>query len=114
MDHIYKRQDLYEHLELLTQVHDSIGFQIPLKVGWVAMAEMLMSIKASLEQELQIHQYKFVIPADLMMGLNLDKSRGHDFKAKNFPASVQELADAIEKQYYLLRDAEDELLCQDD
>jgi len=114
MDHIYKRQDLYGHLELLTQVHDSIGFQIPLKVGWKAMAEMLFSIKASLEQTMQIHQYEFFIPADLMMGLNLDKSRGHDIKAKQFPDDVQGLADLIEKQYYILREAEDKLLCQED
>lgn len=114
MDHIYKRQDLYKHVELLTQVHDSIGFQIPLKVGWIAMAEILISIKASLEQTLKIHQYEFFIPADLLMGLNLDKSRGHEIKAKAFPAGVQELAALLEEQYYLLRTAEDELLCQAD
>ena len=49
-----------------------------------------------------------------MMGLNLDKSRGYDIKAKQFPDDVQGLADLIEKQYYVLREAEDKLLCQED
>jgi len=67
-------------VELLTQVHDSISFQIPLSVSWEAHCNILMLIKRSLETPLEVHGRKFVIPADFVMGLNFRKEEGIELK----------------------------------
>jgi DNA polymerase-1 len=103
LEYIYYNQSKFSSLELLTQTHDDIGFQIPIKVGWLHMARMLWDIKQSLETPLQVHEYKFVIPADLTIGLNMAKHQGKELKQKNFPKSVEELAIQLETIYAELR-----------
>jgi len=65
---IHQDQKAFRFIELLNQVHDSIWFQIPLRIGFPAMTEMLMAIKASLETPLEWQNYKFSIPAELKAG----------------------------------------------
>ncbi len=89
LNYIYYNQLLFSSIELLRQVHDEIGFQIPLKVPWVVHAQMLLQIKNSLEQPLKTHNGRsFVIPAGLTMGKTLNKSskvscRDIDMSSKN-------------------------------
>jgi len=77
VNYIYYNQDLFRLIELLRQVHDEIGFQIPLKVPWSEHAKMLRLVKKNLEQPLTTHNGRtFVIPAELTMGVHMNKELG--------------------------------------
>lgn len=81
LNYIYYNQDLFAPVELLRQVHDEIGFQIPLTVSWPEHARILKLIKKSLETPLVTHNGRtFVIPADLTMGIHLNKDLGLDIE----------------------------------
>lgn len=99
INYIYFNQDLFPDIELLQQVHDSIGFQIPISVGFQAIAEQLILIKKSLEQPIKIHDYDVVIPADLNFGLTLNKDMGKEIKHKKFPTEAKALAKILEEGY---------------
>lgn len=72
VEYIYYNQNLFSPIELLTQVHDSIGFQIPLNVGLDKIVEMLSMIKSSLETPLVLpNGKKFIIPVDISIGFNM-------------------------------------------
>jgi DNA polymerase I-like protein with 3'-5' exonuclease and polymerase domains/uracil-DNA glycosylase len=88
INYIYYDRDQFEPIELLRQVHDEIGFQIPLSVPWVEHARMLLSIKRKLETPL-VTDYgrEFVIPADITIGINMNKDAGIEFKKDNAPNS---------------------------
>ncbi len=97
---VYYNQHQFGPVELLVQVHDAIGFQIPLSVSWNEHAQMLDAIKRSLETPLKTHYGKeFSIPADLSIGLNLNKREGKELKAKKWPTDMTELAMVLEKTY---------------
>lgn len=104
INYIYYNQHLFRPVELLIQVHDQIGFQIPVSVGFERMAQMLMLIKSSLEIPLRVHDYEFVIPADLIFGLTLSKKEGIELKAKKFPKDVGALAERLKLGYEELKD----------
>ena len=81
----YNTNPLFEHVELMIQVHDQIGFQVPTPwhpdhpVSWEAHSEILRLVKESLETPLYTHYKKrFVIPVDIMMGKCLNKSLGQE------------------------------------
>lgn len=89
--------------ELLQQVHDSIGFQIPLSIGWLAHARIIQTLKDSLETPLTTHYGRqFVIPADVCMGTSLMKEEGKEIKAKKWPSSLEALAQELEKNWKAL------------
>ena len=67
---VTKHHDLFESLQLLSQVHDSINFQLPISLGWDEIALMLNMIKGSLEEPIP-WKTPFVIPAEVKMGLNM-------------------------------------------
>lgn len=104
LEFIYYNQDLFKPIELMIQVHDQVGFQIPISIGYRRIAEMLFMIKQSLEQPLQVHDYKFVVPADLTYGISLDKKAGKELKAKKFPKEVGALAEILEQSYEEIMD----------
>lgn len=99
LEFIYYNPKQFAPVELLIQVHDQIGFQIPVSIGYKRIAELLIMIKQSLEQPLKIHDYTFVIPADLTFGLTLDKKSGKEVKAKNFPKTVEALAELLQTSH---------------
>lgn len=66
---VYERQDLFEHVELLNQIHDSIVFQIPIKVGWEYHATVLQTICDNLQRPIEWKGREFSIPADVEMGV---------------------------------------------
>jgi len=63
------------HAMLLDQVHDSLLFQLPLKLGWGLIAECLRELVRRLETPLHFEEMEFVIPADVEMGLNYGEQR---------------------------------------
>lgn len=100
MNYIYYNQRQFAPVEMLVQVHDSIGFQIPLSCSWLEHARMLQAIKDSLETPLTTHfGRQFVIPADLQMGLTLNKRSGCELKHGKWPGTVEQLATQLEQNY---------------
>lgn len=99
MAYIYYNK-LFQPVELLQQVHDSISFQIPLSIPWEDHAVMLQAIKDSLETPITTHYGRsFVIPADTCMGLSLMKEEGIELKSKKWPSTIKELATKLEENY---------------
>jgi DNA polymerase-1 len=91
-------EDGFDELELLMQVHDSIKFQIPMRIGWKRHAEMLIRIKRSLETPLVTHYGReFSIPADVCIGLNMDKHFMTELKGPEFSEDVDVLAEKLEE-----------------
>ena len=92
-------------VELLRQVHDDIGFQMPLSMGWKAHAKALWNLKHSLETPLHFHDREFIIPADITMGLNFSKMKGEcvEIKHTRFPATIDELAHLLDTGYTSLQ-----------
>jgi uracil-DNA glycosylase family 4 len=103
-----KQQDIFRPVEILKQVHDSIGFQVPINTGWTKHAEILIALKQSLEQELQWDGRTFSLPADISMGLTLMKEQGVEFKHKKFPKTQKELTEQLEAAYLKLKGQESE------
>jgi len=99
LSYIYYNQDKFKEVELLIQVHDSIGFQIPLSAPWIRHAEILWDIKQSLETPVKWNDVEFTIPSDICMGLNLCKNDGVEFKHNKFPNSITNLAINLKRAY---------------
>jgi hypothetical protein len=97
LNYIYYNQDLFRPLELLTQIHDSIVFQIPLSIPWIEHARMLKLIKDSLEQPIYWHDIEIKIPADVAIGFNMYKEQMKEIKAKKFPNDLDELANRLKE-----------------
>lgn len=102
INYIYYNQSKFKPVELLIQVHDSIGFQIPLSIPWLGHAHILADIKESLETPLVWKEREFVVPVDISMGLNLYKEEGIEFKAKDTPRSKEEFARRLSEGYRTL------------
>lgn len=100
---IYYNQQWFKPLELLTQIHDSVVFQIPLSVPWIEHARMILRIKQSLETALVWHEREFATPADLCIGLNMSKERMIELKSKEVPSTPELLADKLHDIYKEIR-----------
>jgi len=96
---IYYNTADFGPVELLNQIHDSVGFQIPLLAGWDRIARILMLIKSSLERSLYHNGREIPVLADLTIGLNLSKSEGKELKHKNFPPSTEALSWKLKELY---------------
>lgn len=97
IEYIYYNQDLFKPVVLLLQVHDSIGFEVPLSLPWVDHAEILLNIKRSLETPLIAHGREFVIPADISMGYNFFKDEMKEIKGPDCPNNKEALAELLQK-----------------
>ena len=86
LNYVYYNQKDFAPIDLLTQTHDSITFQIPLSVPWERHAGMLRLLKAKLETPLVWNERKFVIPADISMSKNFNKDKGIKIKTINAQA----------------------------
>ena len=98
LEYVYYDQTNFGPLELLVQVHDSMGFQLPLSLPLSEHARILMAIRRSLEQPLSSHGTDFVIPVDLSIGYNFSKLDCEEIKWKNFPATEAELEIELKKK----------------
>jgi len=104
IEYIYYNQDLFKPIELLTQVHDSIVFQIPLTIPWIEQAKMLLLIKKSLEQSLFWHGTEIKTPADLAIGFNMNKKDMIELKSKEIPDSEHQLSIKLKEVYESLKE----------
>jgi DNA polymerase I-like protein with 3'-5' exonuclease and polymerase domains/uracil-DNA glycosylase len=84
----YNRSPLFRHVQLLIQVHDQIGFQVPTPyhtetpVSWDDHHLIVRKVRNSLETPLKTHYgKKFVIPVDISMGISLNKNLGIQLKS---------------------------------
>ena len=99
IEFVYYNQQHFKPVELLTQVHDSIVFQIPLSIPLVEHARMLLRIKDSLEQPLYWHEREIKTPCDLCIGNNMGKKYMKELKSKEIPSNPNILAEKIEYIY---------------
>lgn len=88
---IYERQDLFEQVQLLNVVHDSVVIQIPISAGWDYHESVLRAIKGNLEVNLTWRGQEFSIPASVKHGRNL-----YDMKKIKFNKSI---AEQLEETY---------------
>jgi len=95
---VYYNQQWFKPIELLNQVHDSIGFQVPLSIPLREHAEMLIRIKKNLETPLKWKDKEFVIPVDLTLGYNMSKAAGEEIKGKEFSTDIETLAKTLEER----------------
>ena len=103
IEYIYYNQDLFAPIELLTQIHDSIVFQIPLSVPWIEQAKMLLLIKKSLEQPLFWHGTEIPTPTDLSVGRCMSKDFMVELKSKDIPNSEYQLSIRLKEIYEQLK-----------
>ncbi len=97
---VYYNQEHFRPVELLTQIHDSIGFQIPLSIPWKQHADILLRIKGSLETAMYWRDTKIVVPADLSIGFNMCKDEMIELKSKDIPQDATTLANKLEEVHY--------------
>lgn len=99
IEFIYYNQQWFKDVELLTQVHDSVVFQIPLSISWEQHAKILLRIKNSLETPMYWRGIKINVPADLCIGFNMCKDEMIEIKSKETPASISGLANKLKGIY---------------
>ena len=97
LEYIFYNQEDFAPVELLSQVHDSVVFQIPLSVPFLQHADILLKIKKSLETPLSWHGKTFAVPADISIGFNMCKEDMTEIKSKNCPSTTQELSNKLEE-----------------
>lgn len=99
IEYIYYDQDLFKSVELLTQTHDAVIFQIPLSIPWQEHAEMILLMKESLEQPLEWHGREIATPVDLAIGVNMCKEEMIEIKSKDIPGSKATLSNKLKEIY---------------
>jgi DNA polymerase-1 len=102
----YSTDPDFHEVELLTQIHDSIELQIPLRVSLAQHARILCKIRVSLEQRLQFGAHTFSIPVDLTVNNCLNKEKGIEIKSKNFSHEACDLEPMLESAIHKLGCAE--------
>lgn len=105
VEFVYYNQQWFKPVEILTQIHDSLVFQIPLSVPWKVHAEILLRIKDSLETPLVWHGRSIKTPVDLAIGLNMYKKQMKEIKSKNFPSEVNLVEEKLVEVYNALSEA---------
>lgn len=101
----YNTSPLFTYVELLIQVHDQVGFQIPTPyhpttpIPWNQHSIILKEIKRSLETPLHTHYgLSFVIPVDTHMGVTLNKDDGKELKSLD-PLTLESTYKEITKRW---------------
>ena len=109
----YNTSPLFTYVELLVQVHDQIGFQIPTPyhpttpISWSDHSNILKEIKKSLETPLHTHYgLSFVIPVDTHMGVTLNKDDGKELKSLD-PLILESTYKEVTKRWLPVIDVKD-------
>lgn len=97
---VYYNEQQFAPVELLSQVHDEIVFQIPLSIPWHEHARIITDIRNSLEIPLTTHGREFVIPADLTIFRRF--KQGKELKGKKFEREPLALADQLAATFSLV------------
>lgn len=66
--YVYENQEVFKHVELLNQIHDSIVFQIPISCGWDYHRACLEALTESFSKPLVWRGREFQIPVDFKVG----------------------------------------------
>jgi uracil-DNA glycosylase family 4 len=104
IEYVYYNDDpRFKYVELLTQIHDSIAFQVPLALPLIEHARILISIKRSLDLPMHFGSHEFVIPTDLIVNTNLNKDTGVEIKGSKFSEDPPTLTKQLEKALYTLK-----------
>ena len=104
VEYIYYNQEIFKPIELLTQRHDDIVFQIPLTIPWTEHARMILQIKKSLETPLTWHDTEFETPCDVAVGLNMGKKEMIEYKSIDVPADIGKFAELLESTHIKLQE----------
>jgi hypothetical protein len=97
IEFIYYDQGTFRPVELLTQIHDSIVFQISKSVPLDEHARIIILVKKSLEQSLYWHEREIPTPADLSIGWNMCKEDMKEIKSKDIPHDKYQLAEKLQE-----------------
>ncbi|GAF68128.1 unnamed protein product, partial [marine sediment metagenome] len=92
-----KKSNTFRPVELLTQIHDSIVFQIPLSIPWKQHADIVLKIKNSLEQPMSWRDREIPTPVSVSIGFNMSKKEMKELKSKDVPNDYVELSNKLEK-----------------
>lgn len=103
VEYVYYNQQLFLPVELLTQIHDSLVFQIPLSIPWIEHARMVLLTKHSLETPLNWKGVNIPTPVDVSVGFNLYKKHMKEFKSKSVPDDVRLFANLLQETYNELK-----------
>jgi uracil-DNA glycosylase family 4 len=97
----YNEDPVFEPVQILTQVHDSVDFQIPLDLPVQEHAIILRAVINELEKPLRFKGSSFTIPADLTINLSLNKKekRAVNLKATEIPTDIYEFGDVLEESW---------------
>jgi DNA polymerase I-like protein with 3'-5' exonuclease and polymerase domains len=98
----YNEAPHFRTVELLTQVHDSIAFQMPLSTPIIDHAKVILDIKASLETPLVWHSQTINTPVDLVVGKNLNKRSNYSKKVSLINTNIDALAYALKETHMKL------------
>ncbi len=99
LEYIYYNKNLFKHVELLAQVHDSVVFQIPLTLPFEEHARLVLKVKQSLEQPLIWHDKEIKTPADIAIGVNMYKKEMVELKSREVPSNPVKLGEKIKEVY---------------
>lgn len=88
----------FRPVDLLSQVHDSIVFQLPHSSPVEDRASILLSLKTLLEGQLEFRGREFSIPADFKVGTSLAKKKMEDIKLNDY-STVEGLAEHLRTIY---------------
>ena len=75
INYMWQTQSIFKPVDLLNQVHDSIVFQISLVYPANVHAECILRLRDSLEKVINFRGTSFGIPADLLVGIDLNKKK---------------------------------------
>jgi len=109
VEYIYYNQDKFGPIELLTQIHDSVVFQIPLSIPWIEHARMILDIKSSLETPLIWHEREIPTPADIAIGWNMCKDEMVEIKSKDVKPNPESFAQQLQDTWRKLEEKRNEL-----
>jgi uracil-DNA glycosylase family 4 len=99
----YNEAPHFRTVELLTQIHDSIAFQVPFSTSVEDHAKIILDIKNSLETPLEWLSQKIQTPVDLVVSKNLNKFSMHSRKVKLSTLSVESLASKLKEVHMELK-----------
>ena len=90
VNYVYYNQDIFRPVQLLNQIHDAIAFQMSYKAfSWTQHADVLLRLRDSLQIPLAWHGREFVIPADLSVGLTMNKKTMSGVKLNEYSEATR-------------------------
>lgn len=88
----YNEDPIFSQVQILTQTHDSIDFEIPVSLGFEQHANIILQVIKSLEDPLRFGRKNISIPCDLVVNFNLNKKLGIEVKSVKIPRNKIDLA----------------------